>query len=452
MNRVIGIFGCIIVSPFLMEGQTLDDALSWSRQELQSAREELKRGRDEIVEEKLPLVRDLRNLKETLQAQIEALRLLESRGETTDFELESLREEDRESADLARQVDNQIMGFRQEFESSLGPGERNNHVDTLLGLDAVHNTRKGKTYSIVRRSSSGSWNKPSDRLESLLGGNRYETEGIAESGAVEQGGALSYGPIVFFKSHDGVAAGNLIFGSSPILAEVQSLDAGHKASVKNLFEEGESVIQVDPTLGQATLLSDDPVTFTEQLKLGGPWMIPIGLFGTIAFLASIIKWIRIRRVSIPSLTEFDRLQKKPPAEWDRRYGGESKPLLDKLVSAMRQPNKVGAAELDVAYQEFRFNLNRLLPFIALTAAVSPLLGLLGTVTGMIKTFELISLFGAGDARLLSGGISEALITTKFGLVVAIPALVLHAYLQRRTKKILIQAAGLLEQIAPRPST
>lgn len=181
-------------------------------------------------------------------------------------------------------------------------------------------------------------------------------------------------------------------------------------------------------------------------------MIPIGLFGTIAFLASIIKWIRIRRVSIPSLSEFEWLHKKPPEEWDRRYGGESKPLLDKLVSAMRQPNKVGAAELDVAYQEFRFNLNRWLPFIALTAAVSPLLGLLGTVTGMIKTFELISLFGAGDARLLSGGISEALITTKFGLVVAIPALVLHAYLQRRTKKILIQAAGLLEQIAPRPST
>ncbi len=450
MNRVIGIIGCIILSPFLMEGQTLDDALSWSRQELQSAREDLKRGRDQVVEEKLPLVRDLRNLKETLQAQKEALRLLESRGETTDFELESLRKEDRESADLARQVDNQIKGFRQEFESSLVPGERKDHVDTLLGLDAAHHS-EGEDLLDRAEVQFGFLEQTLDRLESLLGGNRFETEGIAESGAVEQGGALAFGPIVFFKSQDGVAAGNLIFGSSPILAEVQSLDTGHMASVENLFEEGESVIRVDPTLGQATLLSDDPVTFTEQLKLGGPWMIPIGLFGTIAFLASIMKWIRIRRVSIPSLSEFERLQKKPPEKWDRQYGGESKPLLDKLVSAMRQPNKVGAADLDVAYQEFRFNLNRLLPFIALTAAVSPLLGLLGTVTGMIKTFELISLFGAGDAKLLSGGISEALITTKFGLVVAIPALVLHAYLQRRTKKILIQAAGLLEQIVPRPS-
>lgn len=254
MKRVFGIFGCIILSPFLMEGQTLDDALSWSRQELQSAREDLKRGRDQIVEEKLPLVRDLQNLKETMQAQKEALRLLEIRKEATDFELESQRKEDRESADLARQVDNQIKGFRQEFESSLGPGERNNHVDTLLGLDAVHHAEEE---DLLDRAEVqfGFLEQTLGRLESLLGGNRYETEGIAESGAVEQGGALAYGPIVFFKSHDGAAAGNLIFGSSPILAEVQSLDAGHKASVKNLFEEGESVIRVDPTLGQATLLS-----------------------------------------------------------------------------------------------------------------------------------------------------------------------------------------------------
>ncbi len=451
MNRVISIVGCIILSPFLMEGQTLDDVLSWSRQELQSAREELKRGRDKIVEEKLPLVRDLQNLKGTLQAQKEALRLLERRGETTDFELQSLRREDRESADLAGQVDNQIKSFRQEFESSLGPGERNDYVDTLLGLDAAHHT-EGEDLLDRAEVQFGFLEQTLGRLESLLGGSRYETEGISESGAVERGGALAYGPIVFFNSHNGVAAGNLIFGSSPVLAEIQSLDTSHKASVKNLFEEGESVIRVDPTLGQATLLSDDPVTFTEQLKLGGLWMIPIGMFGTIAFLASIVKWIRIRRVSIPSLSEFEWLQNKPSAEWDKQYGGDSKPLLEKMVSAMGQPNKVGAAELDVAYQEFRFYLNRWLPFIALTAAVSPLLGLLGTVTGMIKTFELISLFGAGDAKLLSGGISEALITTKFGLVVAIPALVLHAYLQRRTKKILIQAAGLLEQIVPRPST
>ena len=78
----------------------------------------------------------------------------------------------------------------------------------------------------------------------------------------------------------------------------------------------------------------------------------------------------------------------------------------------------------------------MIPFIAVVAATAPLMGLLGTVTGMIKTFKLITVFGTGDARSLSSGISEALVTTEFGLCVAIPALIIHALLLRRTKGVL----------------
>ena len=80
-------------------------------------------------------------------------------------------------------------------------------------------------------------------------------------------------------------------------------------------------------------------------------------------------------------------------------------------------------------------LERMLPLIAVTAATAPLLGLLGTVTGMIKTFKLITVFGTGDAKSLSSGISEALITTEFGLIVAIPALIIHAILNRKAKSV-----------------
>jgi len=73
---------------------------------------------------------------------------------------------------------------------------------------------------------------------------------------------------------------------------------------------------------------------------------------------------------------------------------------------------------------------------AITAAVAPLLGLLGTVAGMIRTFNVITVSGTGDAKPLAGGISEALITTLFGLVVAIPALIIHALLSRRCQGII----------------
>ena len=81
-------------------------------------------------------------------------------------------------------------------------------------------------------------------------------------------------------------------------------------------------------------------------------------------------------------------------------------------------------------------IERLLSIIAVTAATAPLLGLLGTVTGMINTFKLITIFGTGDAKSLSGGISEALITTEFGLVVAIPSLIFHAFLSRKARGIM----------------
>jgi len=81
----------------------------------------------------------------------------------------------------------------------------------------------------------------------------------------------------------------------------------------------------------------------------------------------------------------------------------------------------------------RLKAQRFLPFIAITAASAPLLGLLGTVTGIINTFQMITVFGTGDVKTLSGGISEALVTTEFGLIVAIPSLLLHAWLSRKAR-------------------
>ena len=72
----------------------------------------------------------------------------------------------------------------------------------------------------------------------------------------------------------------------------------------------------------------------------------------------------------------------------------------------------------------------------MSAATAPLLGLLGTVTGMINTFNMITVFGTGDPKMLAGGISEALITTKFGLIVAVPALLMHAFASRKAKGVL----------------
>ena len=95
--------------------------------------------------------------------------------------------------------------------------------------------------------------------------------------------------------------------------------------------------------------------------------------------------------------------------------------------------------------------------ILVSAAVAPLLGLLGTVTGMISTFDVITVFGTGDPKLLSGGISEALITTQLGLSVAIPTLLAGNLVSGWAEQIrsgmeraALQAALLAAELRPEP--
>ncbi len=116
----------------------------------------------------------------------------------------------------------------------------------------------------------------------------------------------------------------------------------------------------------------------------------------------------------------------------------------------------GRKKLDVETLELKLDdailkempaLEKHLPLLKLLAGVAPLLGLLGTVTGMILTFQAITLFGTGDPKLMAGGISQALMTTVLGLVVAIPILLLHSVAATRSREIVQileeQAAGLI---------
>jgi biopolymer transport protein ExbB len=94
-------------------------------------------------------------------------------------------------------------------------------------------------------------------------------------------------------------------------------------------------------------------------------------------------------------------------------------------------------------------LNRFNMLLKVIAVVAPLLGLLGTVTGMIITFQAITLFGAGDPKMMAGGISQALVTTVLGLVVAIPTVLLHTLVSGRSKALVEvleeQATGMVAE-------
>jgi biopolymer transport protein ExbB len=132
------------------------------------------------------------------------------------------------------------------------------------------------------------------------------------------------------------------------------------------------------------------------------------------------------------------------------------PLGHVLQIAIDNPNSdVESLELKLgeAILKETPKFNSMLSFLKIISVVAPLLGLLGTVTGMIITFQAITLYGAGDPKLMAGGISTALVTTVLGLVVAIPMVFLHTLVQARAKRLtqILQeeAAGMLSERAER---
>jgi len=195
-------------------------------------------------------------------------------------------------------------------------------------------------------------------------------------------------------------------------------------------QEGVLAVPLDPSKGAILALLVQTPDLREQIAQGGAIGYIILLLGAIGLVIVIERFVAlgIARRGI------DRSARD---ENDRGGGQNALARLRKLVAGAGQ---MGADALGIQLDEQMAlesaRLQRGLATVAVLAAVSPLLGLLGTVTGMIQTFQSITLFGTGDPKLMSGGISEALITTQLGLSVAIPLVLLHSLLTGRANAVI----------------
>lgn len=267
---------------------------------------------------------------------------------------------------------------------------------------------------------------------------------VAPDGTLTPGQFAEAGPIRLFLSDDGALAG--IIGDGPDLRPKVVHPAKSADSIRALVEGRAAPVEFDPTLGLAVELEKTETDLIEHTKAGGFWIYPILLLAAVALLAALAKWIqlsKIREVPAPSVQRVisavnagDVDKARSEAE---RMKHPARLILEQGIAFVKENPGASRDDLEESlyerYLEAGPPLQRGLPLIAIAAATAPLLGLLGTVTGMMETFRLITVFGSGDARQLASGISEALITTEYGLVVAIPALILHALLSRKVQGV-----------------
>lgn len=174
----------------------------------------------------------------------------------------------------------------------------------------------------------------------------------------------------------------------------------------------------------------------EYVEQGGWIMMPL-------LACSLVMWILI----LDRVLFFHRLSSRDDLGIDEaihsieegRVARTGKGLCAELVQDYLG-GRTGDPDLDRGVLEWktaraRPRLRRHLAAIAALATIAPLLGLLGTVTGMVETFDVIAMFGTGNARAMAGGISIALVTTQTGLVIAVPGFLLSLILQRRARRL-----------------
>lgn len=436
-----------------------DSASRSVQQQLQESLTELDALYERLAAEKLPLARELSELETELSAVRGEFQTTTRALDRASLDLTNLRNEIKAREDESDYLGNLLGEYIRNFDSTLHIVERQRYAEPLeAAMLAPENTALSDLE--VFAAQAALLDVSLERLEDSVGGASFDGRAVDSQGHVSDGRYVLLGPVAVFRASDGHEVGTAeqrLGGSlEPTLFPFD--DPLHAAAAEELILTGAGVLPLDPTLGNARKVAATETTLLEEVQKGGAVMIPIAGLAGLALLVALGKWLSLAFVRRPSKRKLAGLlaaveeHDLPQAEERvRTIGGPAGTMLAAGVAHLDQPRELIEEVLFEKVLTTRLKLERWLPFIAITAASAPLLGLLGTVTGIINTFKQITVYGSGDVKALSGGISEALITTKFGLVVAIPALLLHAFLSRKARGVINQmettAVTFVNQVA-----
>jgi biopolymer transport protein ExbB len=260
-------------------------------------------------------------------------------------------------------------------------------------------------------------------------------DGTQEEMSVVRVGTLNLIADVGYLEHDA--------GEGSVSELLRQPDGRITGSASDLFnaESGYVNFGIDVTRGGILGLLVETPTLGEKVDQGGIVGYSILALGAVGLLIAIWRFMGLSSAS-----------NKVRAQLKRDTASTDNPL-GRVLAAYESNRNADTETIELKLSEAALKempgLTKGLLFIKVISVVAPLMGLLGTVTGMIKTFQVITLYGAGDPKMMAGGISQALVTTVLGLVVAIPMVLLHTIVSGQSRKIVnilqSQSAGLIAQ-------
>jgi biopolymer transport protein ExbB len=436
---------CLLLSVFLLapvQAQTnspeasekaLEGALKEAKADLETALSELEKTRAAIAAEKPALATEFTGTENELREKRRLVRIARLSEEDRTQELRQLRGNLATRSQDARYLAGLLKDHALKTTTLSTPGAPDLQIsgETLAGDASDPSQALSERLTILDASVN--------HLESLLGGSTAPGTAADPSGTVYDGTLAALGPVSYFLSSDQSSGGDVVPTSN---SGIVKYIPGSADGVASLIAGKTADLPLDPTGGNARAMDEIDGGPLDLIRKGGLWIWPIIFLALLSLTFGLIKLAQFSRFREPSdawITGILAALRTGDREKAIQIASESKhpagPVMTKLITVSENSTDLVEETLYEQLMAVQSKSSSLLPIIAITAATSPLLGLLGTVSGMIATFNLITLFGSGDPKPLAGGISEALITTLFGLVVAIPALILHAFLSRRAQGI-----------------
>lgn len=443
VSRLVTIF-ITLAAGLSLSAQSPSTAQEAATAKLENALERYAELQKRIEAEQTPLIKELNLLEAELREKRREAQRAQRLKDNSAVDINALRERVEKRQEQLDYVANLVADFGERFERDLALPERQVYADQLSRLSEAANKplsddELAKGNRLLEQGFILS--DAIDRFRILSGGHSFAGEAVVPGGEVENGRFMLLGPTGFFASEKGPSAG--VTSKTGLLPSVTSINTELDLLVSGTLESGAGDLPLDPTLGSALAIAAQEDTIWEHIQKGGIWIWPILFFALLATLTALYKVFEIYSVKMPRvgvlhdiLKALNEGKRDEAMELAKGVRGPAKAM---LVDAVEHSDESKELIEEVMYErmlEVQPRLERLLPFIAVTAATAPLMGLLGTVTGMINTFKLITIFGTGDAKQLSSGISEALVTTEFGLIVAIPSLIMHALLNRRAQGVM----------------
>jgi biopolymer transport protein ExbB len=437
LSNYVPLRNCLLIFAFVatsLQAQTaVPSALKQAEVDLKQAISTLERTRQAIAAEKPRLTADFRETEQSLLEKRRLVRIARLSKEDRAQEVRQLQ------TDLAtrRQDANYLSGLLKDHAlktaTLANPGAPELEIDSLTLAAEISDPADSL------RQRLGILDASIAHLEQILGGSTAPGKAIDPSGEIHEGTLANLGPVSYFLSTNKATGGDIVSSNSD---DVPRYIRGDASNIDDLVSGKSVSLPLDTTGGNARAMDEIDSGFLDMIRKGGLWIWPIIFLAILSLTFGLVKLSLFARLSRPTdawiSAILSSLRNGDHHKALQLAGEPNHPAAEVMVKLVTVSENSADLVEETLYEQLmavQSEASSLLPVIAITAATSPLLGLLGTVSGMIATFNLITLFGSGDPKPLAAGISEALITTLFGLVVAIPALILHAFLSRRAQGI-----------------